>query len=263
MIYQIPQHTIFKVPFYVQAGVNDRTAVTGITANTMPVYVKKNDKGIAPASGGSGYAETNQGLGLYTLELVAADTDTVGPLVVLVDASGGSGFVHLIETQVVPNPYATQCSFLAGSAGSLAVSGLLMSDDDDHWSGGFLRFVSGALKGQQRRITGSVETIPFLNGASYDDTGNASGEHLIYLPGAFANYTWASGDKIVLTSGAGITPGTYSIASKVSDDAILLASSAGTDSSADVVSEGVTVLTVLGGMTSAPSVGDHAVVIAE
>ncbi|GMU22001.1 MAG: hypothetical protein AMXMBFR13_20890 [Phycisphaerae bacterium] len=40
--------------------------------------------------------------------------------------------------------------------------------------------------------------------------------------GAFALYQWRSGDKFVLTGGAGVTIGEYAIASKYSDDTIIL-----------------------------------------
>lgn len=75
-----------------------------------------------------------------------------------------------------------------------------------------------------------------LSGASYDDTGHADGDYRLESTGAFGSYTHTAGDIIYLTGGAGITAGPYTIASKVSADAILLTSSAGSDSTADVTS---------------------------
>lgn len=40
--------------------------------------------------------------------------------------------------------------------------------------------------------------------------------------GAFTNYTWTAGDTIELTSGTGVTLGTYAIASKTNNDSIVL-----------------------------------------
>lgn len=73
-----------------------------------------------------------------------------------------------------------------------------------------------------------------LSGATYDDTGNAEGEYHLSSTGAFADYSHVAGDAVTLTAGAGVTAGQYTIASRVDDDAVLLASSAGSDSTADV-----------------------------
>lgn len=75
-----------------------------------------------------------------------------------------------------------------------------------------------------------------LTAGSYDDTGHADGDFRLSSTGSFAGYTVTSGDTIYLSGGAGITPGLYEIASKVSDDVLLLASSAGSDSTGDVTS---------------------------
>ena len=75
-----------------------------------------------------------------------------------------------------------------------------------------------------------------LSGATYDDAGNAEGEHHLSSTGAFSGYTHNAGDLIYLSGGAGITTGLYEIASKVDDGAILLVNSAGSDSSSDVTS---------------------------
>lgn len=47
--------------------------------------------------------------------------------------------------------------------------------------------------------------------------------------GAFANYTFRTGDTLVILSGSAATPGTYLIASKVDSDNITLTTSAGAD----------------------------------
>jgi hypothetical protein len=54
--------------------------------------------------------------------------------------------------------------------------------------------------------------------------------------GAFANYTWTSGDKISVTGGTGATVAVYTIASKVSSDAITLTATIGApaDGSTDI-----------------------------
>lgn len=43
------------------------------------------------------------------------------------------------------------------------------------------------------------------------------------LAGAFTDYVWESGDKITLTAGTGVTLGEYTISSRTSDNAIVLA----------------------------------------
>jgi hypothetical protein len=75
--------------------------------------------------------------------------------------------------------------------------------------------------------------------------------------GAFASYTYAAGDMIVIESGTGATPGVYPIASRVSDDAVTLTaslSSAGADlATGDIVS-------AYAGMTDPPEELQQAVI---
>lgn len=78
-----------------------------------------------------------------------------------------------------------------------------------------------------------------LSGATYDHTGNAEGERHLSSVGAFASYTWVSGDWVWLEDTGGeddILTGSYEIAEKVDDDAILLVDNDGltNDSGADV-----------------------------
>lgn len=51
---------------------------------------------------------------------------------------------------------------------------------------------------------------------------------------AFAGYTWASGDRVYLSAGTGVTVGSYEVASKTSDDAIVLTADPGGTDPADV-----------------------------
>lgn len=67
---------------------------------------------------------------------------------------------------------------------------------------------------------------------SYDDTGHGDGDYRLERSGSFSGYTHGTDPPyIYLDNGSGITPGLYTIASKVSNDVILLTSSAGSDSS--------------------------------
>lgn len=61
--------------------------------------------------------------------------------------------------------------------------------------------------------------IANLATATWLDSG---GEKQLTQAGAFAAYTWVSGDKIYISAGTGVTPGWYEIASKVDDDNITL-----------------------------------------
>ena len=77
-----------------------------------------------------------------------------------------------------------------------------------------------------------------LTAGDYDDTGHGDGDYRLYESGAFSGYTHGTDPAyIYLSGGAGITPGLYQIASKVSNDVILLTSSAGADSTGDVTSD--------------------------
>jgi len=90
-----------------------------------------------------------------------------------------------------------------------------------------------------------------LTAGSYDDLGHGDGDYRLSETGAFTGYTWVSGDTIYLSGGAGITAGLYGIASKVSNDVILLAASAGSDSTADVTSASGAFLTIQKGLDTA------------
>jgi len=266
MTYLIPQHTSFKIPIFVQTDANDRTAVTGITPSTMEVYVKKFEQPLNFASGNGGVVELEVGFGIYQVILDEVDTNTVGALTVVVDASP-SGFVHIIELQITPNPNSIPCVVMDASTTSILVSGLPPSDDDDHWIDGLLRVTDGNLVGQHKRITASTEVLALINGATYDDLGHAAGDYLLYAPGLFAGYTFTVGDRVRLFAGTDMSLTTHEIASRVSDDAVLFtasASVAGADSiDGSIIVLGLTRLTVAGGFTSAPAVDDHAVIVGE
>jgi hypothetical protein len=57
--------------------------------------------------------------------------------------------------------------------------------------------------------------------------------------GAFASYTWASGDKLYVTGGTGVVAGFYAIASKTSSDAIVLSADIGGATPSDVTTSGI------------------------
>lgn len=97
-----------------------------------------------------------------------------------------------------------------------------------------------------------------LSGATYDDTGNGEGEHHISSTGAFTSYTHSTGDQIYLDAGAGVTTGLYTIASKVDADAILLSSSAGSDSTSDVGSSDGPNATIQASIDACTVAGDQA-----
>ena len=75
-----------------------------------------------------------------------------------------------------------------------------------------------------------------FTGADYQDTGHADGDFWLRSFLTFTSYTWQAGDQLALTGGAGITPGLYGIAAKISADVLLLTASAGSDSWVDVSS---------------------------
>ena len=78
-----------------------------------------------------------------------------------------------------------------------------------------------------RRSTGSIT----FTGATWT---NATLK--ITKTGAFTNYTYTSGDTLVITAGTGATPGTYTIASKIDNNNITLTASigAGADGNTDM-----------------------------
>jgi hypothetical protein len=65
-----------------------------------------------------------------------------------------------------------------------------------------------------------------LSGATWN-----SGTSTLTKTGAFSGYTYAAGDTILIDGGTGITKGRYKVASKTSNDAIVLASSIGSNTS--------------------------------
>lgn len=86
-----------------------------------------------------------------------------------------------------------------------------------------------------RRIVAKVDTfVVTVTGGSYDDIGHGDGDYRLEATGAFASYTHVAGTKILIQAGSGVTPGLYTIGSKVSNNVILLTASAGSDSTSDV-----------------------------
>jgi len=66
---------------------------------------------------------------------------------------------------------------------------------------------------------------------TFTDGGYVATTKTLTKTAAFAAFTLTAGDKIYLSAGTGITPGWYAVATRVSDDAITLSTSAGTNSS--------------------------------
>ena len=84
----------------------------------------------------------------------------------------------------------------------------------------------GMTTGRFVTITGLL--INSISAAAYDHTGNGEGERHLSLTGGFTNYTFTTGDQLVVTAATGgVAVGTYTIASKVDSDAILLSAAGG------------------------------------
>lgn len=73
------------------------------------------------------------------------------------------------------------------------------------------------------RVSTSTQTSCTTSGTTFTKTN------------AFANYTWRSGDKIVIISGTGVTPGIYTIASKTDASNVVLSSAPGDSSNASAI----------------------------
>ncbi len=71
--------------------------------------------------------------------------------------------------------------------------------------------------------------IEFEDG-DYDDAGHADGDYRVEATGAFANLPYNTTGRLSITAPAG-NAGVHAIASKISDDAVLLSASAGADAS--------------------------------
>lgn len=152
----------------------------------------------------------------------------------------------------------------APSSSVIQVSDFWNSDGDDHWKDNRLRFTSGNLKFQQRKISGSVQKVRAYGGAAYIHSTLT-----IDATGAFTNLPSGEADGTVLylsntpTLGGSITPGYYTIDSKVDNDKVILKAAAGAGNSGGVTLGGVTELTFLTPFTSAPAQNDRVCVIAE
>lgn len=254
-------------PIFVQDGLNDNTPVDSLTASSFTVYILPPGSPLVEVTYGSTPPSAVQygigsGTGLYSLSIPASYLTQVGVYGVVV-VPPSAKIVLPFSFTVIANQQADNGTILrAKSAALVQVSALKASDAANHFEGSYFRLASGDQEHQYRKVTVSTEQITALTAGAYDDVGNAAGDHYLYTIGAFADYTWASGDKLKITGGTGITPGVYEIASKVDDDGILLTASAGSDA-ADVTTENVTQLQLDAALTGSPATGDHVVLIGE
>ena len=75
-------------------------------------------------------------------------------------------------------------------------------------------------------------------GLSFEDGAWTASTKALVATGAFADYTYAAGHEIYISAGTGITAGFYGVASRTSDNAIVLSTSCGDDAS-DVAATGI------------------------
>jgi hypothetical protein len=86
--------------------------------------------------------------------------------------------------------------------------------------------------------TAALKTFTAYSQVSITGANWTNATKYLTQTGVFASYRWKSGDTVTLTAGTGVTLGQYTIASRVSDDAIELATdinSTGGDISDDTV----------------------------
>lgn len=69
----------------------------------------------------------------------------------------------------------------------------------------------------------AVRTATRYGDVTIDGANWTNATKTLTLVGAFANYVWRDGDTITLTAGTGVVAGQYTIASRVDDDSITLA----------------------------------------
>ncbi len=74
---------------------------------------------------------------------------------------------------------------------------------------------------RRRQVTMSIKTVT-VTGATY-----TNGTKTLSLTGGFTNYTHVTGAMALISAGTGVTTGLYEIASKTSNDAIVLTSALG------------------------------------
>lgn len=105
------------------------------------------------------------------------------------------------------------------------------SASGDHLITGGQDFEDDILCSSTESYISTIASGSISNGsATYDHTGNGEGERHLSSTGAFASYTWTSGDKILIQNtvsaedASNLPSGFYTISSKVDDDAILLSS---------------------------------------
>jgi hypothetical protein len=162
MAESIAQSTTIRVPLQAYLASDHLSPATG---KTIAITISKNGGAYANPSGATNATEI--GNGSYYIDLLAADTNTLGPLFVLGTSSGVDNIVSIynvgsIATQVWGNILdggytaqqlmAVMAAVLAGSASGMNNAPQFKSLD------GTKTRVSGSIAGDSRTITSIIAT---------------------------------------------------------------------------------------------------------
>lgn len=129
--------------------------VTGLASLTLTITASKNGAAFASISP----TVTDRGSGWYRVELTASHTDTVGDLALHVTASGAD------PTDLALDVYEGRPFGLVVADGGNTASTFKTDRTEtatDHWLAAFLKFTSGSLIGQVRRVTAYNGTTKFV-----------------------------------------------------------------------------------------------------
>lgn len=191
---------------------------------------------IAKAAGANQYLKVLPGSArippMWTIDYIKITTVSVGTGTVSVGFNYVSG-----NSQSIALPISLGSTTDLQGASSGLTRSIYVEDLGGNWTAGpwpgFPSVTAGSAEDIKRGVL--AVTLGTTKSANITAATFTNATLTLSKTGAFANYNWQNGDFVTIVSGTAVTPGDYNIASRVSDDAIVLEADIGGANPADVV----------------------------
>lgn len=149
--------------------------VTPATGKTLTVTLSKDGAAFASISP----TVTERGTGWYNVALVAANTDTVGDLVVLATEAACDPTSRREEVVADAGPIAASVNDASATTSSF-VTTLPTITNNNHWKDGFITFVTGSLTGQTRKVLTSTQASNAVSTDAFT-AAPANGDKFVFV----------------------------------------------------------------------------------
>jgi len=144
----VPKDKTIQLNFYLRLNSDHSTSATGLTGGGMTINLSKNGAAFSLITP----TVVEIGQGWYTMTLTSSHTDTVGPMVIMVESSTTDTFSGQLEVDVRPDLIPGEVT--GDIAPSSTTFSTTLSGVNSKYKDCFIQFTSGSLNGEVKFVTG-------------------------------------------------------------------------------------------------------------